>query len=170
MCIIRHRTSLRCTGHQSALAAITVVLLIARACSYYHTRSSRQFCAVYCTLITCVTLCYLLCSQVVLTESTLDCARLVNARTPDSSDAVTTALSLAGVSNISSKSDNSQHNSTSKLGDAAGRTDGILAIVCCKFGRIVTVVRVLPNTELVVPFEYTAECSADRDVVISDMA
>jgi hypothetical protein len=107
----------------------------------------------------------------VLTESTLGCAKTANVGTPDRTDPVATALSLAGVSSIgSSKNNNSQHNSTSKLGDAAGSTDGVLAIVRCKFGRTVTVVRVLPNSELVVPFEYTAECSADRDIVITDMA
>jgi hypothetical protein len=79
--------------------------------------------------------------------------------TRDGAGAVALALSLAGVNTINKKSVSSINTA-----DAAGA----LSMVCVKYGRAVTVVRVLPNSELVVPIEYTAECSADRDIVITD--
>jgi hypothetical protein len=120
---------------------------------------------VSCTLtFTCVTCCA---AQVALTKPTpLSYTQTAYVKTLASTDAVATALSLTGVSSINSNYDEYKQY-------AAGRTHskyGILTIVKDKLGRTVTVVRVLPNSELVVPFEYTTECPADRDIVISDRA
>jgi hypothetical protein len=97
--------------------------------------------------------------------------KLSNVATLDSkADSVAVGLALAGVSSISSKSN--KYKFDCELGGTDADAAGVLAVVRSTCGRVVTVVRVLPKSEVVVPFEYTAEWKwpATNDIVIADRA
>jgi hypothetical protein len=139
------------------------------AATLMHILKYKQYGRVSESLVTCALtpvqypchICYAAQVKRAVYMSKIGSVKLGNVRTLDTSSAVAMALSLAGVNTINEKSSNSS---------IGANTAGVLSIVRCKLGRVVTVVRVLPHSELVVPFEYTAECSADRDIVITDMA
>jgi hypothetical protein len=106
-----------------------------------------------------------------LVSAALELAGVTTSTTTTATDittaGTTTAVALSPAhSTASSTTTTTAANAATVSTAVAAITGGVLKVVQSEFGKTVWIVRVLPHSEQRVPFEYTVEWPADKEITV----
>jgi hypothetical protein len=106
-----------------------------------------------------------------LVSAALELAGVTTSAATTATDTTTTAITTTAVAPSPAHSTASSTTTTTAANAAATSTvaatsGGVLKVVQSELGKTVWIVRVLPHSEQRVPFEYTVEWPADKEITV----